>query len=125
MVIIFSSPPFYTTFVTAPDPNTVSSKIRTNPKFWPYFKDAVGAIDGTHIPVTPPARAAAAFRDRKGLLSQNCLFTCDFDLHFMYALTGWEGSASDAWVYDDALSQDLDIPEGKYLLADLGFPSRP
>ena len=23
----------------------------TQPRFWPHFKDAIGAIDGTHIPV--------------------------------------------------------------------------
>ena len=99
--------------------------MQSNPKFWPYFKDAIGAIDGTHIPVVPPSHTAAAFRNCKGFLSQNCLFICDFDLFFKYALTGWEGSASDSRVYDNALSWDLNIPEGKYLLADLGYPSRP
>ena len=29
----------------------VPTEIRSNPKFYPYFKDAVGAIDGSHIPV--------------------------------------------------------------------------
>jgi hypothetical protein len=43
-------------------------------------------------------------------------------MEFVYALTGWEGSASDAHVYEDALSKSLDIPEGKYYLADAGFP---
>jgi hypothetical protein len=41
----------------------------------------------------------------------------------VYALTGWEGSAGDARVYDDARSRDLDIPDGKYYLADAGFPA--
>ena len=29
----------------------------------------------------------------------------------------------DAWVYEDAHSRDLDIPDGKYYLADAGFPA--
>ncbi|KAK3229573.1 hypothetical protein Dsin_001454 [Dipteronia sinensis] len=31
---------------------TVSAKIRKNTKFFPYFKDCIGVIDGTHIPAT-------------------------------------------------------------------------
>jgi hypothetical protein len=39
-------------------------------------------------------------------------------------LTGWEGSATDVRVYDDAITSDLHIPEEKYLLADAGYPLR-
>ena len=45
-------------------------------------------------------------------------------MRFTYTLTGWEGSATDARVYDDAITSDLHIPEGKYLLADEGYPLR-
>jgi hypothetical protein len=95
MLIIFSTPPFYSKYVHLPS-DKVSQKIRENPKFWPFFKDAIGALDGSHIHATPPALERAAYRDRKGLVSQNCLFACDFDMNFTYALTGWEGSATDA-----------------------------
>jgi len=126
MVTVFLLAPFYPTYLTPLDnSNTSSRKMQSNPKFWPYFKDAIGAIDGTHILVVPPSHVAAAFRNRKGFLSQNCLFICDFNLFFKYALMGWEGSASDSRVYDNVLSRDLDIPEDKYLLADLSYPSRP
>jgi len=125
MVTIFSSPPFYTSLVTPPDHTMLSSKFKCNPKFWPYFKDSIGALDGSHIPITPPAQVASAFRNRKGFLSQNCLFACDFDLLFTYVLTGWEGSTSDAHLFDDARLRHLNIPDGKYLLGDLGFPSQP
>jgi DDE superfamily endonuclease len=37
-------------------------------------------------------------------------------------MTGWEGSASDARVFESALNCDLKIPKGTYLLADAGFP---
>ena len=124
MLLAFSSHPFYTTNVRLPradDP--ASPTIRENPKLWPYFKDALGALDGSHIHSSPPLNERAACRNRKGFLSQNCLFGCSFEFKFVYALTGWEGSATDARVYEDALLNGLDIPEGKYYLADAGFPS--
>lgn len=125
MVVILSSSPSYTTFVTPSDNNAVSLKISSNPKFWPYFKNVVGAINGSHIPIAPPCSAVTtAFQNCKGFLSQNCLCICNFNLQFTYALTGWEGSASDAQVYDNAILCNLCVPEGKLLLADLGFPSR-
>ena len=123
MLFIFSSPPFYTEYVHLPtihDP--VPSPILNNPKFWPFFKDALAAIDGSHIHCAPPALERAFYRNHKGSVSQNCLFACSFDLQFVYAFTGWEGSATDARVYDDARSKDLHIPDGKYYLADAGFP---
>lgn len=46
-------------------------------------------------------------------------------MRFSYTLTGWEGSATDARIYQDAISTDLHIPQGKYLLGDAGFPLRP
>lgn len=105
---------------TANDP--ISDKIRSNPKFWPFFKDTLGALDGSHIHSSPPASERAASRNRKGFVSQNCLFGCDFSLKFVYSLTGWEGSATDARVYDNARMHDLVIPASKYYLADAGFP---
>src|ERR1700722_15376208 len=123
ILYIFSSPPFYTAYVqlpTADDPP--SRRIHKNPKFWPFFKDAIGAIDGSHIHSAPPALERPANRNRKGFISKNCLFGCSFDLKFVYSLTGWEGAATDARVYEDARSSDLYIPDGKYYLADAGYP---
>ena len=42
---------------------------------------------------------------------------------FLYAMTGWEGSANDAHIWKDACSKNLVIPNGKYYLADAGYPS--
>ena len=39
--------------------------------------------------------------DRKGV-TQNVLGVCNFDMHFIIALAGWEGSAHDARVLHDA-----------------------
>lgn len=123
ILFIFASPPFYTTYVRSPnDTDDVSSNIRNNPKFWPYFKDAIGAIDGSHIHARPSSSDRPSYRNRKGFVSQNCLFACTFNLKFSYALTGWEGSATDARLYDEARSGSLYVPPGKYFLADAGFP---
>ena len=81
------------------------------------------SIDGSHIHSVLPASEQAFNWNRKGFLSQNCVFACSFDLKFVYSLTGWEGSASDAQVYDDAWSKDIYILDGKYYLADVGFPA--
>src|ERR1700733_7480152 len=112
MLFIFSSRPFYTKYVCLPSiDDPVLPEIRDNPKLWPYFKDAIGAIDGSHIHSAPPLSERSASRNRKGFVSQNCLFACSFDLKFVFAYTGWEGSATDARVYEGALSDGLEIPE--------------
>jgi hypothetical protein len=73
----------------------------------------------------PPGLYAASmsFRNRKGAITQNCLFASSFNMRFLYALTGWEGSATDARVYEDARGRDFTIPDSKYYLADTGYPS--
>jgi hypothetical protein len=124
MVDIFSSPPFYTRHVQLPTAEySTPAYILNNPRFYPYFKNALGALDGTHIRCAPPALQHAFFRNRKGFLSQNCLFACGFDLRFVYSLCGWEGSATDARVYEAAHHTDLHIPAERYYLADAGYPS--
>jgi hypothetical protein len=122
-LFIFASPPFYSTHVRFPDGSIIPDKIRNSPKFWPYFKGAIGAIDGSHIHASPPSCDRTFYRNRKGFVSQNCLFACDWDLKFIYTETGWEGSVTDARLWEEAHSDGLDIPDQKYLLGDAGFPS--
>lgn len=89
------------------------------------FSDAIGAIDGTHIPCHPPEERAGHFRNRKGTLSFNVLAICDFDLRFTYVLSGAEGCEPDSSVFQLARSQyDLKIPDGKYVLGDAGYALR-
>jgi hypothetical protein len=124
ILFILSSKPFYSKYVHLPGAETpLPHHFRHNPKFWPFFKDALGAIDGSHIHSAPPASERIFYRNRKGFISQNCLFACSFSLLFVYALTGWEGSATDARVWEDARLKDLVIPDDRYYLADAGFPS--
>jgi len=42
-------------------------------------------------------------------------------MKFLYFLSGWEGSAADATIYSYSRLTDLQIPLGKYYLADAGF----
>jgi len=49
-----SSPPFYTKYVYLPsEMMPTPDEIKDNPKFYPFFSDALGAIDGTHINCCP------------------------------------------------------------------------
>ncbi|CAL9025904.1 unnamed protein product [Prunus brigantina] len=54
------------------------------------------------------------YRNRYGNISQNVLAACNFDLEFMYVLSGWEGWAHDSKVLSDALSRrnGLKVPQG-------------
>ena len=124
MLHIFLSAPYYCMYVQ-PSSDLIPSKIKNNLKFFLYFQDAIGAIDGSHIPVAPPAQLQGQYWNQKSYLSQNVLFTCDFDLKFTYMLSGWEGLATDAHVYDHATSKLLHIPQGKYLLANISYPLTP
>jgi len=119
---IFSLPPFYTTYIQLPVGTSVSNKLKNDPRYWPFFQDAVGALNGSHIHASPPAFQRTVYCNHKGFVLQNCLFTCDFDLKFVYSLTGWEGSANDSRIYEDVCVHDFHILHQKYYLADAGFP---
>ena len=121
ILFALSSSPFYTSQVIFPIATTpIPLAIDGHPRFQ-FFKDCIGAVDGTHIRAFVPERDHATMRNRKGFLSQNCLFICNFDFLFVYALTGWDGVTADAALWSTARSTDLRIPNGKYLLADAGF----
>jgi hypothetical protein len=59
------------------------------------MQNCIGAIDGSHIPITISEDKVAPYRNRKGSLSHNVMVACDFNLNFTFILCGWEGSASD------------------------------
>ncbi|GMQ10665.1 hypothetical protein CsSME_00053581 [Camellia sinensis var. sinensis] len=83
--------------IRPPDPNVVPPEIRNNPKRYPWLKDYIGAIDGTHIAEHAPASKRTAYL----------------------------GSAIDSRVLSDALTRpDVSFslpPTGKYYLVDAGF----
>ncbi|BFG41564.1 hypothetical protein CerSpe_278380 [Prunus speciosa] len=94
---------------------------------WKWFENCIGALDGTHIPVTVSAEDRPRYRNRKGDISTNVLGVCDPDLKFIYVLSGWEGSASDSRVLRDALARDnsFQVPSDKYYLVDAGYANGP
>jgi DDE superfamily endonuclease len=122
VLFALSSAPFYNRYVHLPPASSPTPKeISDNPKFFPFFSGALGAMDGTHIQCCPSAEEREAAQNRKGFCSQNCLACCSFDLRFLYVLSGWDGSAADASVFNDARQHDLVIPATRYYLADAGF----
>ena len=63
----------------------------------------MGAIDGTHISVSTPSGRTTAFKDRRSDITQNVMCACNFDMRFTYVHSGWEGSANDSRVMQNAL----------------------
>jgi hypothetical protein len=90
-------------YIRPKDPNftQVHPKLRGR-KFWPHFKNAIGAIDGTHIPCIVPEQDQPKYRNRKGVTSQNVMAICDFDMRFTFVVAGWPGSVHDTRVWTDA-----------------------
>jgi hypothetical protein len=115
---------FYPRFVKLPLMQT-PPEIKDNSKLYPFFRNCLGAIDGSHIGAHVPEEDIARYRNRKGVVSQNVLAACSFDMRFTYILSGWEGSAADGLVLSDARETDFHIPDGWYYLADAGFALGP
>lgn len=110
-----------------PPSTDVPPEISDDSRLYPYFKDCVGAVDGIHFPVTVGVDEQGPFRNKNGLLSQNVLAACSFDLKFHYVLAGWEGSASDLRVLNSALTRrnKLQVPEGKFYLVNNKYANMP
>ena len=96
-------------------------EIQSNLKFFPFFKGAIGAMDGTHISCCPSAAKQELSCNHKGWMSQNCLACCSFDMLFQYMLSRWDGSAADAVIFNNAWQSDLRVPDSQYYLANAGF----
>jgi hypothetical protein len=106
-------------FIRPIDPNfpTVHRRIRDDKRAYPYFKDCIGALDGTHIRVTLPPDEQVRYIGKTGIPTQNVLAVCDFDMRFTYVSTGQPGSMHDTSVLYNALSVDKEFfphpPQGK------------
>nr|KAJ0223560.1 hypothetical protein LSAT_V11C200090390 [Lactuca sativa] len=102
-------------YIQQPTGDVVPREIQESRRFYPFFKDCIGEIDGTHMP---------RYHGRKGYPTINVLAACTFDLKFTYVLTGWEGTASDSRIIKNAFTRDdkLLIPSGRYCLVDVGLP---
>ena len=101
-------------YIQQPQGDVVPKEIQEKKRFYPYFKNCVGAIDGTHVRVKVHSKDAPRYRGRKGYPTINVLAACSFNLKFTYVLTGWEGTASDSRILKSALNREdkLVIPPG-------------
>ncbi|XP_016195468.1 putative nuclease HARBI1 [Arachis ipaensis] len=103
----------------------VPTKLRNDDRYWPHFKNAIGAIDGTHVPVIVSTEDQIRFIGRKGIPTQNVMVACNFDMEFIFAFAGWEVIAHDTRVFLHAIgTSELNFPKpppGKYYLVDAGY----
>ena len=79
-------------------------------RFWPHFKGTIGAIYGSHVPVTVPADDVVNHRCRHSFTSQDVLAICDFDMRFTFVVAGWTGSAHDSRIPNHALAHFSSFP---------------
>ncbi|CAH9114652.1 unnamed protein product [Cuscuta epithymum] len=102
-------------------PEPVLQNCRAHP--WKWFKNCLGALDGTYIKLNVAEQDKPKYRTRKGDLATNVLGVCSQDLNFIYILPGWEGSAADARVLRSAVSRSNGflVPQGYYYLCDAGY----
>ncbi|GKA06427.1 putative nuclease HARBI1 [Tanacetum coccineum] len=102
-------------YIKQPTGDIVQKEIQEKLRFYPFFKDCIGAIDGTHVRVRVPNRDTPIYRGRKGYPTINVFVACTFDLKFTYVLSGWEGTASDSRIVKVALTRDdkLIIPNDR------------
>ncbi|KAK5842915.1 hypothetical protein PVK06_005334 [Gossypium arboreum] len=80
---------------------------------WKWFKNCLGALDGTHIKIKVPTVDKPRYRTRKGDIATNMLGVCTPNMQFVYLFPGWEGSVADGRVLRDAISRrhGLKVPQ--------------
>jgi hypothetical protein len=102
-----------------PEFTTMHRRVMSN-RFFPEFKDCIGAIDGSHIHCIVPQDKFTQHMNRKGTTTQNAMAPCDFDMFFTFVLAGWPGSAHDMRVFGHDMTQDFPHPpEGIHLYMQL------
>ncbi|MFQ6663788.1 hypothetical protein Gotur_031166 [Gossypium turneri] len=72
---------------------------------WQWFKNCLGALDGTHIKTRVPTVDKPRYRTRKGDIATNMLGVYTPNMHFVYVLPSWEGYVADGRVLRDAISR--------------------
>ncbi|KAK9290903.1 hypothetical protein L1049_009082 [Liquidambar formosana] len=82
----------------------VVTETSTDPK-WKWFKNYLGALDGTYIRINVLKVDKPRYRTRKNDIATNVLGVCSQDMQFTFVLPGWEGSAADSRVLRDAVSR--------------------
>jgi hypothetical protein len=108
-------------FIKLPDPSIEPP----NDYKWKWFPNALGALDGCHVNVCVNVADQGRYRNRKQAISTNMLGVVDWNMKFLYALPGWEGSASDSRVLRDAMRTNrkdaFAVPNGTTLYLGILF----
>ncbi|KAK8916690.1 hypothetical protein KSP39_PZI022577 [Platanthera zijinensis] len=81
----------------------IPPQILNDSRYMPFFKDCIGAIDGTHVDARVPADQQVSYIGRHGTTTQNVMAVCDFNMCFTFVLAGWEGSTHDSRIFHRAL----------------------
>ncbi|KAK8926368.1 hypothetical protein KSP39_PZI018913 [Platanthera zijinensis] len=84
----------------------ILAEIRSDARYMPFFKDCVGAIDGTHVDARIPVEDQVRYIGRHDTTTQNVMAVCDFNICFTFALAGWEGTAHDSRIFARALEDN-------------------
>nr|KAJ0215989.1 hypothetical protein LSAT_V11C300139380 [Lactuca sativa] len=100
--------------IIKPDANyndDVPKYILNKPQYYPMFKDCIGDIDGIHVKASVPQKDEVKYIGRKGYATQNIMVVCDFNTCFTFVWAGWEGTAHDTRIFNEALQRpDLNSP---------------
>ncbi|RZC12339.1 hypothetical protein D0Y65_012232, partial [Glycine soja] len=89
-------------------------EILKDAKYRLYFRDCIGAIDGTHIRVCVPSHLQGVYIGRKGYTTTNVMVVCDFSMCFTFIFM--EALCKPAFHFPHP-------PQGKYYLVDSGYPT--
>lgn len=93
------------------------------------FPGVLGAIDGSHIPITAPTEHAASYINRKGFYSVVLQAVCDHEMRFLHCSVGEAGSMHDARVLRRSAVQGMldhdHFPLGSHLVGDAAYPIGP
>lgn len=91
------------------------------------FPNVLGAIDGTHIPITAPTADEHLYICRKGYHSINVQAIFDADMKFLSIVSKWPGSTHDAFVWANcSIARRFESGQvDGWLLGDSGYPLRP
>ncbi|KAH9680641.1 DDE Tnp4 domain-containing protein [Citrus sinensis] len=113
-----------------PEFKDIPEEILKDSRYMPHFKDCIGAIDGTHVHVSIPPEDQIPYIGRKGIPTQNIMAACNFDMQFIFAIAGWEGSAHDTRIFLSTLrNPTLNFPKPprgeRYHLPDFRRGSQP
>lgn len=92
------------------------------------FPGVLGAIDGTHIPITAPRHSPGTYINRKGFHSLQLQVVCQHNLKFTDCYVGQPGSMHDARVFrfseisTDLQNNTLFFLDDSHLIGDTAYP---